>query len=166
MAIAVERRGMNAVLAGFSALLLALVLLAVARGQAQWGRLPPLVWVHLLTMLGALALTPAMLLRAKGTRGHRRLGWLWVALMLVTAGVSLFFKVGSSGYGVFSGDFSVIHALSLLVLVQVPRLVLAARRHDAAGHQRAVQALVIGALLLAGFFTLPFGRLLGTWLTG
>jgi uncharacterized membrane protein len=56
--------------------------------------------------------------------------------------------------------------LSLLVLVQTPRIVLKARAHDRVGHERAVRALVLGALLVAGFFTLPMGRMLGEWLLG
>jgi uncharacterized membrane protein len=35
-----------------------------------------------------------------------------------------------------------------------------------ARHRRTIRALVIGALLVAGFFTFPFGRMLGVWLFG
>jgi uncharacterized membrane protein len=31
-------------------------------------------------------------------------------------------------------------------------------------HRRSVRAMVTGALLIAGFFTFPFNRLLGHWL--
>jgi uncharacterized membrane protein len=31
-------------------------------------------------------------------------------------------------------------------------------------HRRGVRAMVTGALLIAGFFTFPFDRLLGHWL--
>ena len=33
-----------------------------------------------------------------------------------------------------------------------------------ARHRRSVHGMVIGALLIAGFFTFPFNRLLGAWL--
>jgi uncharacterized membrane protein len=56
--------------------------------------------------------------------------------------------------------------LSLFVLVMVPRLILQARAHNVAGHRSTVRGLVIGALLIAGFFTFPFNRLLGQWLLG
>jgi uncharacterized membrane protein len=63
-------------------------------------------------------------------------------------------------------SFSPIWLLSIFVLIQVPRMILAARRHDMIAHGRGARAMVIGAFLVAGFFTLPFGRLLGSWLFG
>jgi uncharacterized membrane protein len=44
--------------------------------------------------------------------------------------------------------------------------VMAARAHDRRRHERGVRGVVIGALLIAGFFTFPLGRLLGSWLSG
>lgn len=64
------------------------------------------------------------------------------------------------------GRFSVIHILSLWTLVQVPVIWWSARTHDVARHKGSVRGMVIGALLTAGFFTFPFGRLLGRWLFG
>jgi uncharacterized membrane protein len=155
----------NSVLAVASALLALAALLAVARGQAQWALVPPLVWLHLGSILIATGLTPVMLLRRKGDGRHRRLGYVWVTAMLVTAVSSLFFSTRvPAGWGVFTGDFSLIHILSIFVLVQVPRIAQAARAHDREGHERGVRGIVIGALLIAGFFTFPFGRMLGSWL--
>ncbi len=119
---------------------------------------PGLVWTHLLTILIATALTPVMLLRARGDRRHRMIGKLWIGAMTATAVISLF--IHSSG----SSQFSIIHLLSLLTLVQVPLIWWTARHHNIARHRRAVYGMVIGALLVAGFFTFPFHRLLGTWL--
>ena len=45
-------------------------------------------------------------------------------------------------------------------------LVLAAPRNNVSRHRRTVRGLIIGALLIAGFFTFPFERLLGHWLFG
>ncbi len=144
----------------------AVVALAVVRGRADWGALPPSVWVHLGLIGVALVLTPAMMLRAKGSRSHRVLGWVWVAAMLLTALTSLAFnaQAGGRNWGVFSGDVSPIHLISLFVLVMVPRLVWNARRHRVQQHRRSARGLVIGAILVAGLFTFPFGRLLGHWL--
>ena len=157
----------NSLLALASAVLALAAIIAIARGQPQWGLVPPLVWLHLFSILVATGLTPLMLLRRKGTRNHRRLGYVWVGAMLLTAVTSLFFSTQvPSGWGVFSGDFSFIHLLSVLVIVQVPRIVQKARAHDRSGHESAVRAIVIGALLIAGFFTFPFNRMLGAWLFG
>ena len=80
--------------------------------------------------------------------------------MFLTAFVSLFVRV------IEPGKFSVIHLLSLWTMLQVPLIVLRARQHDWKRHRRAVRGMVIGALLIAGFFTFPFGRMLGQWLLG
>jgi uncharacterized membrane protein len=118
-------------------------------------------------MLLVMAITLPMLLAAKGTPRHRWLGRLWAGLMWGNAILTLFFNAGSARTGgVFAGDVSPIHALSLFVAVMVPRAVWAARRHDVAAHEASMRGLVIGSLLVAGFFTLPFGRTLGTWLAG
>jgi len=138
--------------------LLVIVLAALLRGQAEWNRVPPVIWAHLVTILIGLALTPVMLLRRRGDRDHRVLGWVWAVALFGTAFISLFVKVLNPGH------FSYIHLLSILTIVQVPMIVLYARRHDHKRHRRAVRGMVIGALLVAGLFTLPFGRLLGHWL--
>ena len=157
----------NWLLAAASVALAAAALLAIAKGSADWAKVPPLVWLHLISILIATGLTPVMLLRRKGDGRHRRLGTIWVAAMMLTAMTSLFFSTRvPGGWGVFTGDFSFIHILSVLVLVQVPRIVVAARRHDRRRHERGVRGVVIGALLIAGFFTFPMGRMLGDWLLG
>jgi hypothetical protein len=53
---------------------------------------------------------------------------------------------------------------SAWTLVQVSLIVRAARAHDVARHRRRVRGMVTGALLISGFFTFPFGRMLGSWL--
>ncbi len=154
------------VLAAASVMLFAAAIIAIARGQPQWARVPPLVWPHLFAILVATALTPVMLLRPKGSRSHRKLGYVWVAAMVLAALTSLFFKASARqpNLGVFSGDFSPIHILSFWTLVQARLIVIRARQHNRIGHERAVRGMVIGALLIAGFFTFPFNRLLGHWL--
>lgn len=148
------------ILAYAAALLLAVVLVAIARGQADWGRVPMLVWAHLATIIVALALTPVMLLGRRGDRRHRRLGTIWVVAMVLTAALS--FGIRQTNHG----GFSLIHLLSAFTLVQVPLLWHAARTHRVDRHRRGVRAMVTGALLIAGVFTFPFGRMLGHWLFG
>lgn len=139
-------------------ILLACIVIAVAKGRTQWGMIPVIVWPHLLTIVVALALTPVMLLRRRGDRRHRALGWVWVTAMLVTAASSIFIR------DVNDGGFSFIHILSAWTLFQVPMIVWSARTHNIARHRGSVRGMVTGALLVAGFFTFPFNRLLGSWL--
>lgn len=146
---------------GWAALaLMGVVLLALARGMAEWHRIPWTIWAHLVTMIGALALTPAILWQRRGDTRHRTLGYVWVTLMGLTALITFAIRTNPSG------RFSLIHLLSVFVLIQLPIIVLSARSHNHARHRRAIRGMVIGALLVAGFFTLPFGRLLGRWLFG
>jgi len=148
------------VLAVAAGLLLAAVIAALTRGYGEWGRVPAVVWAHVVTILVALVLTPVMLLRPRGDRPHRALGWVWASALFLTAAISFWVRE------INPGGFSFIHLLSLLTIVQVPLIVLHARRHDWKRHRAAVRGMVTGALLVAGFFTFPFGRLMGSWLFG
>ena len=145
-------------LAVAAGLLFVTILVALAKGNAQWDRVPPVVWAHLVTVMTALALTPVMLLRRRGDQMHRVLGRIWVAAMFLTAAES--FLVRSSN----QGHFSFIHLISAYVVIVTPLLWWSARNHQIAAHRRHVRGMVTGALLIAGFFTLPFGRMLGRWL--
>ena len=140
--------------------LLAAVLIALIRGWAEWGQVPWQVWPHLFTIVLAVGLTPVMLLRRRGDRLHRALGWVWVTAMMLTALLSFNLRV------INNGSFSIIHLLSVWTVIQVPIIVWTARTHNVKRHRRAVRGMVIGALLVAGFFTFPFNRLLGHWLFG
>jgi uncharacterized membrane protein len=148
------------VLGAGALLVLAAMLVAILRGQAEWARIPSVVWVHLATITAALLLTPVILWQRRGTPRHRKLGYVWVAAMALTALDSLFIRL------IGRGGFSVIHILSAWTLIQVPVIVLAARRHDWKRHRSAVRGMVTGALLIAGLFTFPFDRALGRWLFG
>ena len=139
-------------------ILLGCVVVAILKGRAEWASIPLLVWPHLLTIVVAVALTPVMLLRPRGTTAHRQLGWVWVSAMFLTAFLSLFLRTASNG------SFSVIHILSVYTMIQVPIIVWSARKHNLKRHRYGVRAMVTGALLIAGFFTFPFNRLLGHWL--
>jgi uncharacterized membrane protein len=145
-------------LAVASMVLLAAVLAALAKGYPTWGQVPWQVWPHLVTVLIALALTPMMLLRRRGDSTHRLLGKIWVASMFLTALLSFNVRV------INPGQFSLIHLLSAFTVVMAPLAWWFAKTHRIAQHRRAIRGLVTGALLVAGFFTFPFNRLLGQWL--
>jgi uncharacterized membrane protein len=147
-------------LAAASLILLAALVTAVARGRAEWANIPTIVWAHIATIFIAVTLTPVMLLRRRGDRVHRALGWVWAVSLAMTAILSFGIR------GINQGSLSLIHILSAWTLVQVPLIVWHARRHNHAKHRTAVRGMVIGALLIAGFFTFPFGRLMGRWLFG
>jgi uncharacterized membrane protein len=148
------------ILAAGAVVLLGFVLAALWRGRDEWHEVPLVVWPHLATIVLAVALTPAMLLRRRGDRLHRRLGWIWVTSMFLTAAFSFAVR------GINPGNFSLIHILSAWTLIQIPVIAWTARTHRHRQHRSSVRGMVTGALLIAGFFTFPFDRLLGHWLFG
>ncbi len=164
MATVIERPvpadGYERGLAVAALVLLAAVAAALLRGRAEWSAVPALVWTHIATVLVALVLTPVILLGRRGDRRHRGLGTIWVIAMLLTAALSFGIRL------THPGAFSPIHILSIWVLIQAPILWYTARTHQVVRHRRSVRGLVTGALLIAGFFTFPFDRLLGHWLFG
>jgi uncharacterized membrane protein len=147
-------------LAVAAVVLLATVLTALVRGRAHWGQVPWAVWAHLVTILTALILTPVQLLRPRGDHVHRMLGRIWVIAIFLAALFSLLI------HSINPGGFSFIHILSVYVIVSAPIIWWSARTHRVALHRGNVRGMITGALIIAGFFTLPFGRLLGSWLFG
>jgi uncharacterized membrane protein len=69
-------------------------------------------WLHITTAAGAVIAGFVMLLQPKGTRLHRRLGYLYVAAM-VTLNVSSFFIFA------LTGSFSPFHIAAILSLATV-----------------------------------------------
>jgi uncharacterized membrane protein len=138
--------------------LFVLVSIALLRGREAWEELPPLIWLHLASVMLPLAITPVQLLRRRGDGVHRMLGWIWAISLFGTSLISFGIR------DVNDGGFSFIHIFSIITILTVPMLVFAARHHRIARHRRAVRGLVTGALLTAGYFTLIPNRILGGWL--
>lgn len=147
------------VIAVGSVVMLGALLFSLARGFGTWSHVPAIVWLHLVTIGTALALTPLLMLRRRGDRWHRRLGWAWSVAMFSTAVISI-------GIRSDDGRLSFIHLFSLLTIVSVPLLVFAARAHKVEKHRSSVRGLIIGALLIAGVLTFIPGRTLGNWMFG
>ena len=157
-----DARAFEKMLAVAAMILMVFVAGALARGVAngEAARVPAIIWFHVATIGIALALTPVMMLRRRGDRPHRVLGWVWVLSMAATAVASFFVRV------INPGSFSLIHILSAWTLIQLPLIVWSAKRHRHVAHRRSVNGMVTGALIIAGIFTFPQGRLLGHWLFG
>lgn len=110
--------------------------------------------VHLAAVLPALAIGLTQLLMPKGTRSHRMFGWAWVAAMAVAA-VSSFWI-----FGINSGDrFSVIHLLSVFVLLNLAAAIWAIRRGRVSVHKKFMMGTLLG-LIGAGAGALAPGRFL------
>jgi len=118
----------------------------------------PLVFFHLVTAAAALVLGAVLMLRRKGTAGHRWLGWTWVGLMGATTLASAFLRDHAMPN---LAGITPIHAFTVLVAVQLPLGVRAIRRGDVAAHRARMRGLFTGACVIAGLFTLLPGRFLG-----
>jgi len=123
-----------------------------------------LTYLHLGTLAPAFVLGTYLLINRKGTPAHQLLGKLYMGLMLFTATVTLFMEAQVGP--ILLNHFGYLHLLSLLVLRTVPLAYMAARRGNIKAHKRHMISMYIGALLLAGGFTLMPGRLMYMWLFG
>lgn len=123
-----------------------------------------LTYLHLGSLVPAFVIGTYLLLNRKGTPVHRFLGKIYMGLMLFTAFITLFMEalVGPK----FLNHFGFIHLLSLLVLYTVPTSYRAIRVGNIKLHKRKMVGLYVGALLVAGAFTLSPGRLIHSWLFG
>lgn len=114
-----------------------------------------IIQLHVVAATAAVLFAAAQLVLPKGTPRHRICGYIFVVAMTVLA-VSSFWIHTIRQFG----PFSLIHLLSIITLVALPRAVLLAREGNIAGHRRAMLSLVGLALLGAGTFTLIPGRLM------
>jgi len=113
------------------------------------------IQIHAFAAMTAFALGLVQLAAPKGTLPHRALGWVWVGLML-TVSITAFFIHTIRLWG----PWSPIHLLAIFTLIMLPVAVVAARRHAVARHRSAMIGLFVGALLIAGLFTLLPGRIM------
>ena len=113
---------------------------------------PLQIQLHAYAALGAFVLGAVQLAGVKGTTRHRALGYTWAALMLIVAISSFWIHEGR--------PWSPIHLLSILTLVMLPLGIWYARRHLMRGHRLTMTGLFLGALVIAGLFTLVPGRIM------
>src|SRR5438445_13593764 len=116
---------------------------------------PLAIQLHLATVLPAFAIgTWQIFASRKGSTMHRGLGFLYLALMTVTAITTLFIRE------VGHGQLSPIHLFIPLTLWGVFGALWNIRRGNIRGHRNAMLGLYFRRLILAGAFTLMPGRLL------
>lgn len=122
-----------------------------------------LAYLHLATIVPAFLLGTYLLLSKKGTPVHKALGKYYMALMLVTAAITLFMQA-EVGPRLFD-HFGFIHIFSILVIYSVPAAFIQARKGLIKAHRINMINLYVGGILIAGSFTFVPGRLLHTWIT-
>ena len=110
--------------------------------------------IHLAAVVPAVVIGVVQLASKKGTPLHKRLGWIWVASMIVAAGSSFWIMQLRQGAG-----FSAIHLLSLWVLICLACAIWFIRRGNVRAHQRFMVGVMLG-VAGAGIGALTPGRFL------
>ena len=125
---------------------------AHAPDMDMFTKLSPAIKIHILAAVSALGLGGLLMVIRKGRTFHRTAGWVWVSLVIVVAGSSLFIR------GLNGGDLSLLHLITGWVLLITPLAVLAAQRHQVARHRRAMMGLFFGGFFFNAFIAFIPGR--------
>jgi uncharacterized membrane protein len=115
----------------------------------------PAIQLHAFAAMTAFVLGLVQFAAPKGTLPHRMLGGIWVAIMFVVA-ISSFFIHQLKIWG----QWSPIHLLSIFTIVMLPLGVWRAHRHQVQSHRWTMISIFLGALVIAGLFTLVPGRIM------
>ncbi|MBS0482132.1 MAG: DUF2306 domain-containing protein [Proteobacteria bacterium] len=118
------------------------------------------VMLHLATVIPCLPLGAWLLLARKGTRQHKALGKVWLALMVLTALSAVFIRE------VNHGSFSPIHLFVPLTIWSAWRAIADARAGNLARHRQGLIRLYLAALTIPGVLAFTPGRLMWAWLAG
>ena len=129
----------------------------------SFSQLSPAIQWHLVAAIAALVLGPLALWARKGSQLHRRAGYVWVLLMLATAGTSVFIR--DFGLPNIAG-YTPIHLLTVATFVGIGAALWAVARGNIAAHRSRMRQVYIGGCVVAGLFTLLPGRFLGQMLWG
>lgn len=148
----------------------AILLLALCTyGFLRWmlGFAPATPWVrdaalatHLITVIPAIPLGTYVILSRKGGARHKLLGKIWLALMFVTAIATIFIR------NINDGQFSWIHAFTLLTFIAIPQAIVSARQGRIEAHKKHLRNFFIGALVIAGLTAFAPGRTMWQWAFG
>jgi uncharacterized membrane protein len=122
---------------------------------------PIAVQIHAASAIAAIVLGALVLFRPKGTVVHKAMGRIWAGLMLIAATSAIFINEIR-----MVGPFSPIHIFVIMTYMGLWEGVREIRRGNVVAHQAAMKSLYLGALLLAGAFTLLPGRRLNVVLFG
>lgn len=117
-----------------------------------------LLYIHLGTVIPCFIIGTLLLSIKKGTVIHKKLGRIYMILMLITAMVTLFMpaQVGPT----ILNHFGWIHSFSFLTIYTVPTAYLAIKKGNVKVHKRKMILLYFGAIIIAGGFTFVPGRYL------
>lgn len=131
--------------------------LGMVEGIEAYAKVP--VMIHVAVVLPTIPLGGWLLLAQKGTALHKRLGKVWLVLMLLTATSAIFIQT--------SGSFSWIHLFVPLTFHAAWKVMATARAGDIRAHKNHLVRTYLLALMIPGIaaFLIP-GRMMNTMLLG
>ncbi len=115
----------------------------------------PAIQIHAAAAIVAFFLGGVVLFRRKGDRLHRLGGRVWVALMLTVTLSSFFIHTIR-----LWGPWSPIHLLSIATIAALAYSLWMIRHRRILRHASTMKATYLGALIIAGAFTLLPGRIM------
>jgi uncharacterized membrane protein len=123
--------------------------------------------LHALPGLLAVILGSIVLLSKKGTKTHKRRGYIWLGLMLLISLTAIFIQE------INPGSYSLIHLLIPWTIFSIIFGIYAIKKFKVNKnkvwrnlHQWTMIGLFFGALVIAGAFTLMPGRMLNEIMFG
>jgi|TARA_B110000503_G_C6748868_1_gene250750 uncharacterized membrane protein len=123
--------------------------------------------LHAFPGLLALILGSIVLLSKKGTKTHKRRGYIWLGLMLLISLTAIFIQE------INPGSYSLIHLLIPWTIFSIIFGIYAIKKFKVTKnkvwrnlHQWTMIGLFFGALVIAGAFTLMPGRMLNEIIFG
>ena len=130
-----------------------------------------IIYVHAFFALTAVRVGLYIFLTKKGTKQHRRIGRLWVSCLLIVSVTALFITSPMTDTTFNPRLYSWIHLLIPFTISQLIYSIWSIRQFKATklekhkiGHIRSMIGVYVGALLVAGVFTLAPGRIFHTLL--
>ena len=121
---------------------------------------PPVIQLHVIAAVSALAIGLGLLVMPKGRILHRPMGSLCAVLLLITAVSAAFIMQ------INNGSWSFIHAFVPLTLFGLFGLIMGIVRRRRVDHRKAAHGLIFGALLIPGLFAFLPSRLMNVVLFG
>ncbi len=131
-----------------------------APDMALWSGLSLPIKLHILGALSALVVGAVLMTQRKGRLFHRTAGWVWVALVGLVAGSSLFIT------SLNHGRWSILHLFTAWTLIALPLGVLWAKRHNVARHRRFMMGLFYGGFAVNMLIAFIPGRTMWNLLFG
>ena len=119
------------------------------------------IFLHAIFAILAIPLGLVIFLNKKGTPNHKLLGWIWIVLLVIVSISAIFIQTLNPG------QYSLIHLLIPFTLVSLIYAIWSIRMFKETkkinyrySHMYTMIGLYLGALLVAGTFTLMPGRMI------